>query len=394
MYSLLRKRGTGAVDPLILKRAETTQKAHKVELSQTKEFKRVHHGPINSIKTEHIERRYLVSGGGDGLLHVYDLQQEGRPAQIEPIASVATQDRHSYAVSSVGWFPFDTGILVSASFDETVRIWDTNLMEPVTTFDLGAKVFCQAMSPIASHCLVATASDNPHIRLCDIKSGASAHTLIGHTGSVYCCVWSNYQDHVLYTGGEDGTIRVWDIRKASACLGSLDNENAEFTKIETNRAHQKAVNGLVLTLDGSSLVSLGLDERIKRWSTYDHRHSRTHYAGSGVRNHVRHNCGLAVSDTDVWPPLVYVPNQDHIAVFDVNRGNRVQKLCGMYGRPTCVDVEGLDVYAAGVEAEILVWGPLPPFDSEPGIEEVINGLSQKGNFKMNDFYFSILFYFI
>ncbi|KAI9033577.1 WD40-repeat-containing domain protein, partial [Phycomyces nitens] len=370
MYSLLRKRTVGAVDPLVLQRAETTQMAYKAELSRTKEFKRVHRGPINSIKTEHAERRYLVSGGADGLLHVYDLHQEGRPAHIEPIASVAAQDRHLYAVSSVGWFPFDTGILVSASFDGTVRIWDTNLMEAVTTFDLGAKVFCQAMSPIASHCLVATASDNPHIRLCDLNSGASTHTLIGHTGSVYSCLWSNCQDHVLYTGGEDGTIRVWDIRKASACLGSLDNENAEFSKIETNRAHQAAVNGLVLTLDGSSLVSLGLDEKIKHWSTYDHRHSRTHYYGSGVRNHVRHNCGLAVSDKDVWPPLVYLPNDNHISVFDVNRGNRVQELTGMFGRATCVDVEGLNVYAAGVEAEILVWGPLPGFDSEPGIEEV------------------------
>jgi DNA excision repair protein ERCC-8 len=173
----------------------------------------------------------LLSGGGDGRLHIYDLNS--MTDKNEPVASVARADRHKYAVTSVSWYPEDNGLFVTSSYDSTIKVWDTNEMKSVEEFDLECRVHCQSMSTIASHSLVASAAAEPRIRLCDLVSGAFTHSLTGHSGSVLSCIWSTCQEYILYSGGNDGKIRTWDIRKASACLMSLDQNNAgEYEGLE------------------------------------------------------------------------------------------------------------------------------------------------------------------
>lgn len=46
---------------------------------------------------------------------------------------------------------------------------------------MAGKVNSLAMSPVAAaHCLVAVASEQPHVRLCDPATQGLSHTLVGH----------------------------------------------------------------------------------------------------------------------------------------------------------------------------------------------------------------------
>ena len=47
---------------------------------------------------------------------------------------------HGHVVTTVQWYPLDTGLFVSGSSDGTVRVWDTNAFVTAGVFDLGAKV--------------------------------------------------------------------------------------------------------------------------------------------------------------------------------------------------------------------------------------------------------------
>lgn len=50
-------------------------------------------------------------------------------------------------------------------------------------FKMPGKVYTTAMSPLAtSHMLIAAGTEDVQVRLCDIASGAFAHTLSGHRG--------------------------------------------------------------------------------------------------------------------------------------------------------------------------------------------------------------------
>jgi WD40 repeat protein len=70
--------------------------------------------------------------------------------------------------------------------------------------------------------------DDRPINLCDIRSGAMTHELIGHgAGGVLSLQWSPTQEFSLVSGGLDGTIKFWDVRKSGSgsCLFTLDCEN-------------------------------------------------------------------------------------------------------------------------------------------------------------------------
>jgi len=38
-------------------------------------------------------------------------------------------DVHRYSVETVQWYPYDTGMFTSSSFDKTLKIWDTNTLQ-------------------------------------------------------------------------------------------------------------------------------------------------------------------------------------------------------------------------------------------------------------------------
>lgn len=53
----------------------------------------------------------------------------------------------------------------------------------VANFKMPGKVYRTAMSTLAtSHMLIAAGTEDVQVRLCDISSGAFAHTLSGHRG--------------------------------------------------------------------------------------------------------------------------------------------------------------------------------------------------------------------
>ncbi|MCH89556.1 DNA excision repair protein ERCC-8-like protein, partial [Trifolium medium] len=90
------------------------------------------------------------------------------------------------------------------------------------------KVYKTAMSTLStSHTLIAVGTEDVQVRLCDITSGAFAHTLSGHRDGVMTVEWSASSEWVLITGGCDGAIRFWDIRRAG-CFQVLNQSRTQL----------------------------------------------------------------------------------------------------------------------------------------------------------------------
>lgn len=84
-----------------------------------------------------IEGRYLLSGASDASAAAFDVQhatdREGN-GLIAKHKSLFVVDKqlefgHKYAISSVLWYPVDTGLFVTGSLDHHVKVWDTNSVQ-------------------------------------------------------------------------------------------------------------------------------------------------------------------------------------------------------------------------------------------------------------------------
>lgn len=80
------------------------------------------------------EGRYLLSAASDASAGVYDIQCAtnyeggGLIAKHKPIFLVDKQhvNGHKYAITSAIWYPIDTGLFITGSYDHHINVWDTN----------------------------------------------------------------------------------------------------------------------------------------------------------------------------------------------------------------------------------------------------------------------------
>jgi DNA excision repair protein ERCC-8 len=211
-------------------RADRVQLSAHLELAQPS-------GAAMSLALEGIEERYLLAGCADASISLFDVADKptmpkGPPDARAPLVRTTKRScpsGHTSAVTCLQWFPHDTGAFVSSGFDATVKLWDTNTMAPACSFDTAGRVHCSCMSAIASkHNLIATSSDGNggDVVLFDPLVGHMAHRLAGHRGVPWSLCWSPRSEYELVSGGADGSLRLWDIRKnIRGCLRSFDQHH-------------------------------------------------------------------------------------------------------------------------------------------------------------------------
>jgi len=113
------------------------KRVRSIELASHKEIVSAHNSGINSLQIDGSEARYLLAGASDGSVGVYDTQQATTFDSITHTAkheALFTVDKsvpqgHMYSVSSVQWYPVDTGLFVTGSFDNNINLWDTNTLQ-------------------------------------------------------------------------------------------------------------------------------------------------------------------------------------------------------------------------------------------------------------------------
>lgn len=267
MERLLTRRAEGQLRPPALEAGVHARRLLHVSPSATVEIKNGQRGPVNHLDLDPYEDRFLLVAAGDATVGLYDMDamervshdddDEGasagplrvRSLHVTPRASVRVAggagdctsntaagilastalaargsppaEGHRHSVTSVQWYPLDTGLFVSGSTDGTVRVWDTNVFANAGIFDLGSNVHALAMSPaMRTHALVAVGTDDRRVRLCDLKSGGSSHLLTGHAEAVTTVAWSPTQEHLLATVHWDGIICIFVLWKCTDSIKS------------------------------------------------------------------------------------------------------------------------------------------------------------------------------
>lgn len=363
------------------------RRAASLELSQRTLFRSAHRGGVAWLDLDHVERRYLLSCATDASIAVYDTAPAapgaGPREALAVVRKAATPGAHQSAVSGVAWYPVDTGIFLSGARDGEVKVWDANSLVPVAAFPIGSPVHAVAMSPAgAAHCLAAVGSSDADVLLADVVAGGVAQRLSGHRAGVWALAWSPTSEWELLTGGRDGQVRAWDVRRAGALAvldvsstkrkqavaaaggAGADERNggsgrgaaaAATATAALTKAHGAGVTGLTPTPDGLFWLTAGNDDALRLWNAGSYRHELVHY--SGAYNRATKPRQLAVTDDG---GAAFCPSGSAVLAYEVASGKLLASLTGGHFESVncCVwGPGGGELYTGANDHSIVAWAP-------------------------------------
>ncbi|XP_034354354.1 sperm-associated antigen 16 protein isoform X1 [Arvicanthis niloticus] len=112
---------------------------------------------------------------------------------------------HMHSVNDATFTPRGH-IIASCDARGVTKLWDFRKLIPIVSIDVGPSPGNEVNFDRSGRVL-AQASANGIIHLMDLKSG-QIHKLVGHESEVHSVVFSHLGEN-LYSGGSDGTIRLW-----------------------------------------------------------------------------------------------------------------------------------------------------------------------------------------
>lgn len=95
-----------------------------------------------------------------------------------------------------------------------------------------------------------TASSDESARIWDLQTGKEIRPYTGHTGPLYCLSLSG-DGRTLATGAQDNTLRLWDV--------------PQFRPVTWFAGNSKSLRSLALSPDGRLLVTAGADNSVRLW---------------------------------------------------------------------------------------------------------------------------------
>lgn len=190
--------------------------------------------------------------------------------------NIRTLPGHDHSVSAIRFIPSGAAgsptsgnLLVSASRDKTLRLWDVTTGYCVKTLR-GHAEWVRSVAPSFDGRWLLSAGKDQTARLWDASSGEVKATFLGHENVIECCVFApaatythlatltglkkpppaSSSGEFLATGSRDKSIKIWDSR------GTL---------IKTLIGHDNWVRDLVFHPGGKYLLSVGDDKTIRCW---------------------------------------------------------------------------------------------------------------------------------
>uniref|UniRef100_A0AAZ1WWC6 Peroxin-7 n=1 Tax=Oreochromis aureus TaxID=47969 RepID=A0AAZ1WWC6_OREAU len=159
---------------------------------------------------EHI----LVAGGGDGSLQLWDTANHSAPLRVAK--------EHTQEVYAVDWSQTrGESLIVSGSWDQTVKVWDPALSPSLTTLrGHEGVIYSTIWSPHIPGCF-ASASGDGTLRIWDVKGAVCRLAIPAHKAEILSCDWCKYDQNVVATGSVDCTVCVWDLRNIRQPVNQL-----------------------------------------------------------------------------------------------------------------------------------------------------------------------------
>jgi WD40 repeat protein len=295
--------------------------------------------------------RWIVSAGGyDKIVKMWDADT-GR--------EICAFSGHSDYVNSAAFSP-DGRRIISASWDGTVKVWDTpdqgsSMGKELRTLSGHTdKVNSAVSSPDGRR--IVSASDDKTVKVWDAESGKELRTLSGHSERVRSAAFSPDGRRIV-SASSDGTVKIWNA-----------DTGREFRTLQVDTDW---VFSAMFSPNGRQIVSASEDMTVKVWDAETGRKIRTFFGHNGrVRS--------AVFSPD-GRHIVSASNDGTTRLWDADTGEEIAQFVSFSGSDAQlasatrdIAVEEIAEKAASNDGEWLVITPDGYYNASPRGDRYIN----------------------
>lgn len=190
----------------------------------------------------------LSTAQGDGTIKFWDLKRNDN----FPIGNINAHGGEAY---SVNWNIHQPNLILTSSYDMTVKLHDCSKLETVNSFS-GHKgvVYNATWHPTIDGVFASCSADNT-FKIWDLKTGQVVKSIKAHNGHVMSCDFNKYEN-VIATGGSDGSFALWDLRGTSDVpILALNGHALSIKKV------------CFYPFNNSLLSTIGYDMNVRLWDT-------------------------------------------------------------------------------------------------------------------------------
>jgi len=257
-------------------------------------------------------------------------------------------------------------ILISGSYDKTIRIWDRDTLQCIRTIDnnnspvlclqLGERPFestttttttstsVSTSTSTTKSTLIVSGSSDRAIRIWDLATGSCLKTIRGHLGAVQCL---QVDENLIVTGSKDTKIKVWDFTTIPLGTGGGD----VACKLTLN-GHKFGVNALQFDKDKEKLVSGSDDRTIKLWDL-DSATCLRSFQGHMPISPIRQTGILCLQFQG--NQLIVGSSDGYLEIYDLATLKLIRSMRGHNGGVTCLRFDDQKVVTGGRDSVIKVW---------------------------------------
>ncbi|ORY48532.1 WD40 repeat-like protein [Rhizoclosmatium globosum] len=201
-----------------------------------------HDGEVNRARYMPSNANIIATRTVFGPVYIFDRTRHPNNPKDNICAPEIKLMGHSKEGYGVSWHPKNEGLILSASEDTTICLWDikgttkekreldalrtftghTAWVEDVAWHELNESIF-------------ASVGDDKKLFIWDTRSASNSQPLShcdAHMQEINCVAFNPQNEYIVATGSADKTVALWDMRNFKSRLHTLDSHLDEILQIQ------------------------------------------------------------------------------------------------------------------------------------------------------------------